>query len=556
MPAIGEMGRRRFLLALSGLGVNALIGACNTPQEPTPRPASALPTATAVPKPPENPIATQEPIKTAPAPLPTSTRTPRIGPLPTVDIPELRRTPAVQSAPKPIPRPTEPPTPTPQPENENPLSFSLLWEKEVPNTMFIPDDLVFADESQFYQFDRQTGLICYPNSETAPKELWRLNRSLSLNRSNFKPLNYDPNFLFTEFLGDLQIRSGRLMAPTTIMVIDKKSGSWQEYRWDQPENGSHQFFFHEGVIERLFSPGGRIETSFEVYSKELKKLWQSPGRLMHTSQKAGVAVVTASSWSRVRDVSVIDLLTGKNSKKLFPEINSDTISGSFYFEGAFVWVVLDNILLKIDLRDPQSKPISIPEIGNNVSFNHNTINNPNLYLTSGKSNVVVYLDKETSRVKWRKYTGGQSIALMGERAGVILARASDSKKVFLFDVHNGDMSEVQDEVPHFEEILGSYKETIVVQGKTQRNTGVWGIDVRNRKLKFSYSGHTVRAAVSGRALVLSIDSSRKLQIVDIETGKETAHTMKGEVAGVVAPKGRLFLVQTGRPKGTLSAITV
>ena len=44
--------------------------------------------------------------------------------------------------------------------------------------------------------------------------------------------------------------------------------------------------------------------------------------------------------------------------------------------------------------------------------------------------------------------------------------------------------------------------------------------------------------------------------LDIETGKETAHTMKGEVVGVISPKSRLFLVQTGRPKGTLSAITI
>ena len=151
MPALGEIGRRRFLFALSGLGVNALIGACNiSNQEPAPNPTSASSTATAeLPKPPKNPTVTPEPIKAAPA-LPTATRTPRIGPLPTVDIPELRKVPAISSTPRPTPRPTE----TTIPIEASALKFS--WEvnalipEQQPNYLFVFALLADTDGYMFY----------------------------------------------------------------------------------------------------------------------------------------------------------------------------------------------------------------------------------------------------------------------------------------------------------------------------------------------------------------------------------------------------------------------
>lgn len=552
MPALGEIGRRRFLYALSGFGVSALTSACNiSSPEPIFKPTYVPSTTTdEFPKPPENPNPTPEPIKAAPA-LPTSTRTPRAGPLPTVDIPELRRTPVAESTPKATTKPTEIPTPTPQPENEDPLSFSVLWEKEVPFPRFVPQETVFSDSDNSYLII-DNKIYCFSNEGGKGWGPWPINNT----GLEHPEAIYDKDFLFTKYLGNLQVSSNRLTAPTIIQGWDKKSGNSIVREWAQPLNGNQQFFFHDGVIERLLIPGGTIETTFEVWSKRLGLLWMNRGRILYTNERAQIVVFNTSPGMKAFSLFVTNLQTGENRKLVLPpELGEFTISG-YYFEGVFMWMVKGNVLLKIDLRDPQSKPISIPNIGGDVYYRHNTSNNPNLYMTNGRSNVVICLDKETGRDKWRRYTGDQSIALMGERAGVVLARVSDSNKVLLFDVHTGDMSEVQDKVPQFDEILGSYKETVVVQGKTQNNTGVWGIDVQNRRLKFSYRGHTVRAAVSGRALVFSLDYSNKLSVIDIETGKETVHTMKGEVDKIIAPKSRFFLVQTSRPKGFLTAIKV
>ena len=153
MPALGEIGRRRFLFALSGLGTTALLGACNISNpEPAPKPTSASSTeASELPKPAENPTVTPEPTKTAPA-QPTATRAPRTGPHPTVDIPELRGTAVTQ----PHPKPTE--TPNIKPEAE---PKTVYWEKVItyPEGQFLFDVIPYTVSARNLVFVSIEGVV-------------------------------------------------------------------------------------------------------------------------------------------------------------------------------------------------------------------------------------------------------------------------------------------------------------------------------------------------------------------------------------------------------------
>lgn len=552
MPALGEIGRRRFLYALSGFGVNVLFGACNTSSpEPIFKPTYVPSTTTdEFPKPPEKPNPTPEPIKAAPA-LPTSSRTPRAGPLPTVDIPELRRTPVAESTPKPTPKPTEIPTPTPQPENEDPLSFSVLWEKEVPIASNIPEDTIFTDENRSYLIKNKT--FSSYNHEDGKGWSWTLQSS---GNREHQPTNYDSDFLFLQYTNNLQINNNRLTVETFIEAWDKKSGIHRGYGWSQPQNGSHQFIYHDGVIERLLVPGGSVETSFEVYSKSFQRLWQAPGRLYHTSSRHQLAVIRLAGFDNASQWLVADLQTGQNRKPIFLRELGDTTIGETYFEEEFMWaIVQNNGFYLVNLRSPQAKKL----LDNNKMGGINGIAKTNKETLFIKHNfergrpLLSAVDKLDGKVLWTE--DFEDLSVIGEVQGMLLAQNDKARKIVGFNTKTGSRWEIENQTANG--IVGNYKDTIVVRrGAKDSPRGLLGIGERNRKVRFSYSGWFRPPAISGRVLVFGILDSNKLSVVDIETGKETVHTMKGEVVGIISPKSRFFLVQTSRPKGFLTAIKI
>lgn len=522
MPAIAEIRRRKFLFALSGLGASALIGACKNPNpEPVLKSTEVPSTATSeLPKP---STSTPEPTKLPATATAIPTNTPRRGPLSRVEVPELtppalrtasaKATGVARPTPEP-PTPTpEPPTPTSEPDSNEPLSYFQLWEKAIP--LPTSGEALLADTENCYFFHYQTGLVCRRNTDAKELWAWGSKGKLPNNQAVFQPADYNPYSIFAQYLGTLEIAGNRLTAKTYIETIDKRKGDSHGVGWPQPQNGNHQFFYHAGVVERLLLPGGTIETSFEVNDKNLHELWKSPGRLYYANEQEKLAVVRPSGFDRAGRVKVVDLQTGKNPKVLFPEITADDVYISqVFFAGPFMFTSVGENFYKIDLR-------------------------------SGKK------EKQNSRLK-----RSQSVVSVKNLDNVYLSGEKDSSgqfPVIALNKKTGDIAWTRSMPYRPDKILGTYKDLLLVTQGTGKNDTLLALGVGESKVLFR---RATSYALAGRALVATVFASNKLWLIDIETGQQTIKEMNGEVEAVVSPGKRIFFIQTGTPKATLTAIKV
>lgn len=536
MPACQELGRRK-LLGLFSVSAAAYITGCY-PAAETPLPPEQQPSPTLTPHPPAELTPQPTAEQKLSTPVPTS---PRKGPLPTVIVPEL--IPLKVKTATPVSRAPER-TPTPEPEIDHPPTFNLIWKKEVPRVSIIPNETVFADSEKSYLYINGR-LIC--TSNTNGDQLWTWTNP---ERSALKYNNpgYDPNYLFVEYSGSLQISGNRLTAQTLITAINKSTGTAQNSGWPQPEKGNQQFFYHDGAIQRLTLRGGTIETDCELYNKDFVKLWGSPGRVYHTVAEDNLAVINTSTFDKVKNIKVVGLRNKSTERLVFKQFpDGEAWVNGYDFEESSMYAVVAGKLYSVDLRGPDPNwVLTDPQAGRIEEIRVKAKSGNNLVVSDDSK--FLFVDKKSGKIV-QKFARKPVSYL--ELAGDTLL-VSDQKDKITYGFNASNSSTWENKEYTLSGIYGKHKNTIAAFSNIQGDTGLYLISSLDGRLLWSRRGFGFHAALAGRAFVFSNQDSNKIRVIDMETGNEVKEErFPDNIVSVISPKRNLVIVQISGQQGML-----